>query len=279
MSLSPDFQFSQASLQDYETCPRRFELRYIRQLSWPAVESEPIQEAERLAQLGVDFHRLVHQHLVGLDEATLTNSLPADQPELKTWWQNFLDHRPEILRGAETWPELTLSTPLRGYRLLARFDLLAASPDGALVIVDWKTARRKPARAALARRLQSRVYPYVLARAGAAYNHGQPIDPARIRLIYWYPAAPQEPEQFDYSPQLWQRDEQYLSELVEQIKSAAHQADFPLTAAVEPCRTCVYRSYCDRGDQAGPLLELAEEPSLTLDVTALDWDQIAEIQF
>ena len=57
MPLPPDFQFSQSSLQDFETCPRRFELRYLQRLSWPAIESEPIQVAERLAQLGADFHR------------------------------------------------------------------------------------------------------------------------------------------------------------------------------------------------------------------------------
>ena len=79
MSLPDDFQFSQSSLQDFETCARRFQLRYLRQLSWPAVESEPIQEAERLAQLGADFHRLVHQHLVGIDEETLTASILSAQ--------------------------------------------------------------------------------------------------------------------------------------------------------------------------------------------------------
>ena len=83
MSLPKNFQFSQSSLQDFETCPRRFQLRYLRQLSWPAIESEPIQEAERLAQLGTDFHRLVHQHLVGIDEETLETSLSSAQPELK----------------------------------------------------------------------------------------------------------------------------------------------------------------------------------------------------
>ena len=174
---------------------------------------------------------------------------------------------------------MTLSTPLRGFRLLARFDLLAVGADGQFLIVDWKTSQRKPSRADLARHLQTRVYPLVLARAGEAYHRGQPIDPASIKMIYWYPAAPDQPEEFAYSSQLLQRDEQYLSELIERIKAAAQKYQFPLVADTKPCQYCVYRSFCDRGERAGPRLEQAEEALESLDVSALDWEQIAEIQF
>jgi CRISPR/Cas system-associated exonuclease Cas4 (RecB family) len=279
MLLRADFHFSQSSLQDYETCPRRFQLRYLRRLDWPAVESEPVQEAERLAQLGADFHRLVHQHLLGLDGDILARTVAAGQPELQVWWQNYLAHRPLALAGAELRPELTLSTPLRGYRLLARFDLLAIGGDGSFLIVDWKTAQRKPDRENLARQMQTRVYPYVLAKAGAAYNQGRPVEPAAIRMLYWYPAALERPEEFEYSPALFRRDEQYLSELIERIKAAAENEEFPLVKDSKPCTYCVYRSYCDRGKRAGPLVEQTEEPPATLDVSDLGWDQIAEIQF
>ena len=279
MSLPKDFQFSQSSLQDFEICPGRFQLRYLQQLSWPAIESEPIQEAERLAQLGTDFHRLVHQHLVGIDDETLETAQSSAQPELKIWWQNYLNYHPTALSEAETYPELTLSTPLRGCRLLARFDLLAVGPEDTLLIIDWKTAQRKPSRDYLAQRIQTRVYPYVLVAAGTAYNHRRPIEPGAVKIIYWYPAVPDQPEEFQYGPKQFQQDEQFLSTLIERIKAAADHDDFPLVEDSKPCKYCVYRSFCDRGDQAGPLLELTEEPQETLDVSALDWDQIAEIQF
>jgi len=279
MSLPEGFQFSQSSLQDFETCARRFELRYLERLSWPAVESEPVQEAERLAQLGADFHRLVQQHLIGLDEDLLTETLAGAEPELRAWWQNYLLHRPAVLAEAQIYPELTLSTPLRGYRLLARYDLLAAGEDGSFLIVDWKTARRRPSRESLARRSQTRVYPYVLVKAGSAFNGGRSIDPASVRMMYWYPETPEQPELFEYSPQLLQRDGEYLSDLVEQIKTAAQNKNFPLVEEEQPCRYCVYRSYCGRGERAGPVEELTEAPPDRLDVSALDWDQIAEIQF
>lgn len=278
MPLPPDFQFSQSSLQDFEICARRFELRYLQHLRWPAVESEPIRAAETLARMGTDFHRLVHQHLLGIDAQRLTASLTEAEPDLKHWWQNYLDHRPD-LSGAVLHPELALSTPLAGYRLLARFDLLAIQPDGAFLIIDWKTAQQKPPRASLARRIQSRVYPYVLAAAGTAFNNGQPLDPAAIHMMYWYPAAPHEPEIFDYDEATYRRDEQFLAGLIMQIEQRSQSGDFPLIEDRKPCRHCVYRSFCDRGIQAGPLVSMEEEPQTILDVTDLDWDQIAEIQF
>ena len=43
-NLPADFHFSQGSLQDYVDCPRRFQLRYMMKLAWPAVEAEPAVE-------------------------------------------------------------------------------------------------------------------------------------------------------------------------------------------------------------------------------------------
>lgn len=270
---------SQSSLQDYETCPLRFKLRYLERLNWPAVESEPVAEAERLARLGVDFHRLVHQHLIGLGTDLLSDSLAQADPDLRRWWANFQAHRPALLAEAEVWPELTLTTPLRGLRLQARFDVLARQPDGRFVIIDWKTAHRKPARALLERRLQSRVYPYVLVGAGVALNGGDPIDPDAVQMLYWYPEFPDEPELFAYSQARYQQDDTLLSDLIERIKSAAAQDDFPRVASDQPCRTCVYRSWCERGQTGGPLPEFETPETAALDLDAWDWDQIAEIQF
>ncbi len=278
MTLPPDFQFSQSSLHDFETCARRFELRYLHHLRWPAVESQPIREAERLARLGSDFHRLVHQHLLGLEAGRLTESLAEAEPDLQRWWQSYLDHRPD-LSGAQLHPELALSTPLAGYRLLARFDLLAVQPDGTFLIIDWKTAQQKPPRRRLAERIQTRVYRYLLATAGSAFNGGQAIEPASIEMMYWYPVAPDTPERFAYDAALFREDEDFLSGLIAQIERRSQSGDFPLVRERKPCRHCVYRSFCDRGITAGPLVALEEEPQVTLDVTDLEWDQIAEIQF
>ena len=90
MQLPDDFAFSQSSLQDFVDCPRRFLLRYVQHLQWPALASVPALEFERITRLGTDFHRLVHQHQLGLPLERLAAQI--DDEQLRAWWQNYLEY-------------------------------------------------------------------------------------------------------------------------------------------------------------------------------------------
>ena len=92
--LPASFKFSQSSLQDYFDCPRRFQLRYIEHLAWPAVETEPVLENERRQQEGNFFHRMLQQHLLGLPVEKLTRL--ANSPDLSRWWENYLAYKFEL---------------------------------------------------------------------------------------------------------------------------------------------------------------------------------------
>jgi CRISPR/Cas system-associated exonuclease Cas4 (RecB family) len=280
MALPLYFQFSQSSLQDFVTCRRRFELRYLKKLRWPAVPFEPAAEAEQLTRLGQAFHRLVHQHLIGLKEEMLTESAQHFDPQLQSWWSDYLDQRPALPEAATVYPELTLTVPLGDYRLQARFDVLAAVGDGKFLIIDWKTSRKKPTRTQLAKRLQTLVYPYVLARAGAPFNGGRAVDPPQIITTYWYPQFPAEPEVFFYSPAQFEQDEQTLKELAAQVEAATQTGNFPKTENVVVCRHCVYRSLCDRGKAAGAVDEDVLTESLAPAVDdAGNLEQTAEVYY
>jgi PD-(D/E)XK nuclease superfamily len=120
-TLPANFRFSQASLSDYLDCPRRFQLRYLLEQAWPAVEAEPLLERERLAELGRRFHRLLQQHAEGLSSETLTESI--SEPELARWWQSYLDSLNTTLhdlpqhRRAEVAMSIPIASPsLRGAR-------------------------------------------------------------------------------------------------------------------------------------------------------------------
>jgi hypothetical protein len=63
MSLPTGFLFNQGNLQDFLECQRRFQLRHLMHLAWPAIEVEPFQEYERLCNHGLKFHKIVRQHL------------------------------------------------------------------------------------------------------------------------------------------------------------------------------------------------------------------------
>ena len=290
MTLPNQFKFSQSSLHDFSECRRRFYYRYLRKLAWPAAESEPVMDNESHVQQGILFHRLIHQHLLGIPEANLSLLLsrgePQENQDLMRWWQNYLSHPPlPETEGLSLFPEASLSVPLARHRLVAKFDLIAALPDGSLMIYDWKTARRHPKRAWLKNHLQTRVYQYLLARSGSHFTPGQTVQPEQVQMTYWFTEFPDEPEHFTYNQRQFSLDGPELEETIETIERLASSDDealFPLTSNEDRCRFCVYRSLCDRGQHAGNTNLLAGMEDVGLDQDQdfdLDFEQIGEIEF
>ena len=252
------FQFTQSSLHDYLDCPRRFQLRYVLDQPWPAVETEPLIERERLVELGRRFHQMAQQHTIGLPTDQIAAS--AGDPDLARWWRNYLNVPPPNLpavgavRRAEVMLTATLDLGLGTLsglaRLAAKYDLLALELGRRAVIVDWKTERKRPTRAQLAARTQTRVYRYVLVKAGAALNGGKPIEPEQVALIYWFAEFPAEPEILSYDSAQHAQDAAFLTSLVGEIVARTDPI-WPLTSDEARCRYCVYRSLCERGVTAG----------------------------
>jgi hypothetical protein len=281
MSLPPNFQFSQGSLQDFADCARRFQLKYIEQLAWPAVEAEPALENENHLQQGAVFHRLVQQFLLGVPAEKLTPLAERDA-HLGRWWENFLNSIKTLeglgdLPGLVYHPEFSLSAPLGEFRLVGKFDLLSNIGDQ-FIIYDWKTSRKQPKRGWIANNLQTRVYPFLLVEAGAYLNGGNPIDPVQIEMVYWFANFPAAPLKFPYSEQQYNADQDYIRSLMNEIK-ALDETPAPLTENQKRCRFCVYRSLCNRGVEAGPLAEFKNEEEPDLFDFELDFEQIAEIEF
>ncbi len=283
MSIPDGFTFSQSSLQDFVDCRRRFQLRYLKRLAWPAVESEPVLEAELHLQQGAIFHRLVQQHLVGVPGDRLEGMATGD--ELARWWANYLEFHQSLSGSGElsgrSYPEVLLAAPLGGYRLGAKYDLVVILPDGRARIYDWKTGprggRKRQSRRWLAERLQTRLYPYLLVRAGASLNAGQGLQPESVEMVYWFAGRPGEPERFTYNLQAYQEDEAYLVDLIETIQRLG-EGEFPLTSQIRRCAYCVYRSLCERGARAGDL-EDAEFDFEDADNLDVDFEQIGEIEY
>jgi CRISPR/Cas system-associated exonuclease Cas4 (RecB family) len=244
MTLPSNFRFSQASLADYLDCPRRFQLRYLLEQAWPAVESEPLLERERLAELGRRFHRLIQQHVEGLSIEVLTESI--GEPELARWWQSYLDSLNTTLGDLpqKRRAEVAMSIPIQSFRLTAHFDLIASDDDRA-VIVDWKTEHRQPTRDQLLQRVQTRVYRYVLTNA-------QQRSPGTVSMIYWFAQYPDQPVTLPYDSAQHADDHRFLFELIEEIeRRAAQPGEWDKTPNERKCAYCVYRSLCNRGVHAG----------------------------
>lgn len=279
MILPDDFQFSQGSLQDYVDCSRRFQLRYVRRLRWPAVEMEPALQNERHLRRGAAFHRLIRQHLMGMPVETLSPTVAS--PELRRWWSNYLESEMAHLPSWR-YPEVRLSTPVGNHRLVAQYDLVVIDPSRQVLIVDWKTNRKRPRRDWLSERLQTHVYPYVVVQAGGSLGNGTPIQPDQLTMIYWFANFPSAPERFTYDADQYRVDETYLLNLVEEIEECvgerAEEGLLPRTEDRERCSFCRYRSLCRRGVDPGWSGEagrgVTSDESLEL---SLDFEQIAEL--
>ncbi|MEZ4682767.1 MAG: PD-(D/E)XK nuclease family protein [Caldilineaceae bacterium] len=295
--LPATFAFSQSSLQAYEDCARRFWLAYVQQLPWPAVEAAPVQDYERLMRLGATFHLLVQRAEIGINTEQL--ALDLEQP-LAGWFDAYLRSRPADLPNDYLEIEHVLSIPYgmdhdptvdegrgEGYRLAAKYDLIAAEQGGRVVILDWKTTRRRTDPGTLRRRLQTTVYPYVLVEASKGLPWG-PVAPEQVEMRYWFTAAPDQPVVFRYDSAQHAANHEVLQKLLGEILAGQSEADFPKVPDTEInrkrfCSYCIYRSRCNRGVTAGDLDALSDtEDFFAVDVeSALEFtlEEVDELAF
>jgi len=274
--LSPSFIFSQSSLQDYSDCCRRFQLRYIEQLKWPAVENAPVLENEHRQVEGQQFHRMVQQLLIGLPVERLTQIANNSNSEnIARWWGNFLSARKSSLidlTKQQFFPEQSLSAPLGKHRITAKYDLITVI-DGQATIYDWKTYHNRPRDEQMAVRLQTKVYLSLLLNAGAHLNNNLPFSPERAEMVYWYADFPSEPFRYPSEESHYKRDWKDLDSLISEISA---KRSFPLTDDQKKCGYCTYRSFCERGISATERTEFEDTESESWDV---DMEQIQEIEF
>jgi CRISPR/Cas system-associated exonuclease Cas4 (RecB family) len=269
-SLPSPFTFSQSSLQDYVDCPRRFQLHYIQQVKWPAIESASVAENERHQIEGQIFHRMIQQYYLGLPAEKIATI--ASTESLRRWWENFIAHGPK-LDGFETMTELSMSARIGKHRIMAKYDLVASKDNHHAIVYDWKTYRKRPKRDFMADRLQTKVYFSLLHHSGGTTGRLSRTNHEKVEMVYWFAEFPSSPEVFtspvDQSSQTWQS----LEQIVNEIDS---RQSFPLAEEEKFCSLCIYRSFCDRGIRAGEDLLEVDTTQATGDI---DLEQIQEIEF
>lgn len=232
--------FSRYKLTTFLACQRRFQLRYVRDLPWPA---EPVTEAWREAsRRGRAFHRMLHRHFLDLPVAE-----PAgDDPALQRWWRIFREEAPSLPAG-ERRPEETLTVPIDGHRLSGRFDLLILSGDRAHIF-DWKTEARPRSATALRDDWQTVLYLALLVEGSRALRPGgPPLNPEKVDLTYWFVQAPQAAVTIPYGHDAHAENWQRLTDLVRLIDHRlSEEGVWPLTDDWEECGRCAYQVFCGR---------------------------------
>ena len=204
--------------------PAAVPVAYLLELAWPAPVAEPADEHEAHIRSGEAFHRLIHQHQVGLPAERLTAQAEGEAKveakvevevestrHLAEWWNSYLTHPPENL-PAVRYPEVALSVPVGSHRLLAKYDLVAIEPGRRAVIVDWKTGaaadRRLACRPAPDPRLSLRARARPVAQLAI---RGAALGPEQIEDgLDWFAAFPDQPERLPYNRTQHEADGRYL---------------------------------------------------------------------
>lgn len=275
MTIQDDFVFSQNNLQDFVDCPRRFQLKYILKTAWPAPISEPIEEHDKLINLGSQFHMMVQRYFLGIPEEVISRHVTDE--DLLAWWNAFISNPPADIPPLRQ-PEVSLSMPFAGYRLTAKLDLLAVEKDRRAVIYDWKTTHLEPRPRFLTERIQSLVYPLLVITTGGALNGYKPFDPAQVSMVYWYPAFPDKPVRLNFDADWVTLTTTRLTQLIRQIADMKQEI-YPLTSDTTKCKFCRYRSLCERGTTAGRIDDEEEETAQEESLLDINFDDIQGIAF
>lgn len=270
--------FSQHSLGTFARCPRRYLLKYVDRQPWPMPEGDdPVAYEASLAR-GRVFHQwMVREHL-GLRVAEM--AAYCEDADLERWWRAARHFPWGALPAAVREAELPVVVPLGGWRLYARYDLLALDPGGQAVVVDWKTLEARPSARTLRERLQTRIYLYTLVAAGQVLTGGAPVSPLQASMFYWFTNYPDEPATVPYSPEEFSRDGEELLALATRIAGLPRE-DFARTEDRRLCARCNYRSLCfsDAGEAARAALG-AGEGWLDEDLDAsLDLGSVPEMEY
>ena len=250
---------SQYKLATFLTCQRRFQLRYLRRLPWPAT---PLPErTEQLLQQGQDFHQLLERHFLGLPVSPAT--IPDSQ--VRQWWQAFTDHAPvpHVPNSARFLPESGLTVPLGNHLLYGRFDLLVigenANKQLFAHVFDWKTGRPATTEE-LNGRWQTRLYLALLAEGGSAFwPQNVHLAPEQISLTYWYVQTADSPITIRYSSAAHQANWAELEQIAAQLETATLANEWPLTEDWSICRACAYQAFCGRQGAGTAVPELDEQ--------------------
>jgi len=274
MPLPPAFILSPSALHDFSTCPRRFQLRYLLRQPWVSAAPNPRLDYEEGQRLGTLFHQILQQARQGLPIDSLLNQ-PQNAP-LKAWYAAQQTFMATADLPSEQYAEQQFSLRVGGVALLGRFDLLAVERGKRAVIIDWKTESRPPSRPALQQQWQTRLYPFLLVEAGAAFNDGWPFAPEQVQILYWYAHQPDAPQIFYHTAKDHEATRQLLQAKIADIHALLDDTPtgqpFPLTIQLSDCRFCTYQSLCGRGSGAeSPALEDAADPFLTLDIVDLEF--------
>lgn len=262
--LPPGFYFTQSNLQDFVDCPRRFYLRHLIRQPWPSPLAQPQSTVEEAIRRGEIFHRLVERHQRGIVMDTLKRSVE-DKAPLPEWLDRYQQKLTAIGSVERRWVEVDLSAALGEHPLRAKFDLIIHQAN-ILHAIDWKTGRL-PSKNLLKNRMQTVLYLYVL------YHRAKSLLAARPEVIKLEYVGVADGKNYVFTVD--SASVTNYAERIQQCIDAVFQSDFAKVDDWQPCKFCLYRGLCERGQS--PVVQDVNEVDFDW---GLDVDEsLEEIEF
>jgi CRISPR/Cas system-associated exonuclease Cas4 (RecB family) len=265
-AISAITSISQGHLNIWETCRRKYQHKYLEELSLPETNSN--QEKLRL---GSNFHLLMQQKELGLDVVALASSDPA----LQKWLAAFENQPPVMLDGdrlcehrriLEITSEISLhnsGNSDRGQGDFLSTTLITVIYDFLILgdlqgqILDWKTHQVPIKQDVLQDSWQTRLYLYVLAKTT---NYA----PSQLSMTYWF-ANTGDSVIIPYSQVEYDRTEIKLQQILHEMAEAEEYPQLNLEVS-SACKHCEFRERCDRGDLSADISfsDIEDIPEITI---------------
>jgi hypothetical protein len=276
-SETAPLNLNQGVLQDFLECPRRFQLKMLDELPWPAAHTSRLDQFDQSITLGNRFHLLCNQFFSGMNKSDLEKGI--DDPVLLEMFHSFIPYGESLLKY-RCFSEQLIVCSFMQHKLIAKFDLIVEIEPYRFVITDWKTSPTKPSREILSSRIQTILYPFIFHQAGHLLTGGNEIDADSILMQFWYPLCTEPEEVFPYSNQIHHEVLDHLTNLISSLNQFLRSAEiFPLTDDKELCIFCNYRSLCDRGVSPGKFNKFIPIEQEDLSNFRFDLEDIEEISY
>ncbi|TSC63664.1 MAG: hypothetical protein G01um1014106_451, partial [Parcubacteria group bacterium Gr01-1014_106] len=231
---------SASKINEYETCPLKYEFRYVLQIPTPP---------QHTLSFGNSIHAVLHR----IGATTLSGRTPSREDALvwfdqqwipdgymspehaaarkeagRTALQAYLSKYPELLRTPPLAVEVPFSLQLSTTRVTGRIDRIDRAENGAVIITDFKTGEGKGKDASTDTQLSI----YALATRKALG-----LEPAKLRFAYVETGAE------EASTRTQEQDIQ-TAQHIEDVASRIRRGEFQATPGYW-CRFCDFRKICD----------------------------------
>lgn len=251
-------RLSRSGLETFLRCQRRFQLKHLQKLPWPAPPEG--EDLNRHLQNGALFHQFVAQYYLGSRLEFLdVELLPI---EVKRWWDAFLKHPPRVPEDGLILVETTFTVPVNRWQLVGRIDLLVQSSEG-IHIYDWKTGASR-SESDLLNDWQTRLYMLLLWEGYSALGLNA-LPAGQLAMTYWFARDPGQPITLRADEEWQKSNRESIVQIIDQINARLEDPAkvWPLTDDLRECAVCPFRNYCGRFEAASlagrPLSEQSGE--------------------